>query len=95
VGERKLGRRKTGACRASGRASDLNPSHRNHHASRRRIQEHHQALRLQAAAPLVVKGVSFEVPKGTLTTILGPSGCGKTTVLRMIAGLDHPPAARS
>ena len=23
-----------------------------------------------------VKGISFEVPCGTLTTILGPSGCG-------------------
>jgi ABC-type Fe3+/spermidine/putrescine transport system ATPase subunit len=22
--------------------------------------------------------------------ILGPSGCGKTTLLRMIAGLEHP-----
>jgi len=39
---------------------------------------------LSASAPLVVKGVSFEVPRGTLTTILGPSGCGKTTVLRMM-----------
>jgi iron(III) transport system ATP-binding protein len=42
------------------------------------------------AAPLVVKGVSFEVPRGTLTTILGPSGCGKTTTLRMMAGLESP-----
>ncbi|MFZ9511808.1 MAG: ABC transporter ATP-binding protein [Burkholderiaceae bacterium] len=41
-------------------------------------------------APLVVKGISFVVPKGTLTTILGPSGCGKTTTLRMIAGLESP-----
>ena len=41
-------------------------------------------------APLVVKGISFEVPQGTLTTILGPSGCGKTTTLRLIAGLDSP-----
>jgi iron(III) transport system ATP-binding protein len=40
--------------------------------------------------PLAVKGISFEVRKGTLTTILGPSGCGKTTVLRMIAGLETP-----
>ena len=40
--------------------------------------------------PLVVKGISFTVPKGTLTTILGPSGCGKTTTLRMIAGLEAP-----
>jgi iron(III) transport system ATP-binding protein len=41
-------------------------------------------------APLAVKGISFEVPAGTLTTILGPSGCGKTTTLRMIAGLESP-----
>jgi iron(III) transport system ATP-binding protein len=40
--------------------------------------------------PLVVKGVDFTIPKGTLTTILGPSGCGKTTILRMIAGLESP-----
>ncbi len=41
-----------------------------------------------ASSPLAVKGISFEVVKGTLTTILGPSGCGKTTTLRMIAGLE-------
>jgi iron(III) transport system ATP-binding protein len=41
-----------------------------------------------ADAPLAVKGISFVVPQGTLTTILGPSGCGKTTTLRMIAGLE-------
>ncbi|MBG9389379.1 ABC transporter ATP-binding protein [Caenimonas aquaedulcis] len=41
-------------------------------------------------APLAVKGISFEVARGTLTTILGPSGCGKTTTLRMIAGLESP-----
>jgi len=43
-----------------------------------------------ARAPLVVMGISFTVPTGTLTTILGPSGCGKTTTLRMIAGLEAP-----
>jgi len=43
-----------------------------------------------AAAPLAVKGISFEIAQGTLTTILGPSGCGKTTTLRMIAGLESP-----
>jgi iron(III) transport system ATP-binding protein len=41
-------------------------------------------------APLVVHGIDFTVPSGTLTAILGPSGCGKTTVLRMIAGLESP-----
>jgi iron(III) transport system ATP-binding protein len=44
----------------------------------------------EPGAPLAVKGISFVVPKGTLTTILGPSGCGKTTTLRMIAGLETP-----
>jgi len=42
------------------------------------------------SAPLVIHGIDFTVPSGTLTTILGPSGCGKTTVLRMIAGLESP-----
>jgi len=46
------------------------------------------------SAPFAVKGVSFGIEKGTLTTILGPSGCGKTTVLRMIAGLESPTAGQ-
>ena len=46
--------------------------------------------RYSPSGPLVVKGIDFVVPKGTLTTILGPSGCGKTTTLRMIAGLESP-----
>jgi iron(III) transport system ATP-binding protein len=45
-------------------------------------------------SPLAVDAVSFEVPSGTLTTILGPSGCGKTTTLRMIAGLETPTSGR-
>ena len=43
-----------------------------------------------SSAPMAVKGISFEIEKGSLTTILGPSGCGKTTTLRMIAGLESP-----
>lgn len=42
------------------------------------------------AGPLAVDGISFIVPRGSLTTILGPSGCGKTTTLRMVAGLEVP-----
>ncbi|MGH7927899.1 MAG: ABC transporter ATP-binding protein [Candidatus Binatia bacterium] len=37
-----------------------------------------------------LRGVSFEVRKGELFTLLGPSGCGKTTTLRCIAGLEKP-----
>ena len=39
-----------------------------------------------------LRGVSFEVGKGELFTLLGPSGCGKTTTLRLIAGLEKPDA---
>ena len=37
-----------------------------------------------SASPLVVQGIDFVVPKGSLTTILGPSGCGKSTLIRSI-----------
>jgi len=36
--------------------------------------------------------VSLHVPKGSLTALLGPSGGGKSTLLRVIAGLEHPDA---
>ncbi len=37
-----------------------------------------------------VDGVSLQVNRGELLTLLGPSGCGKTTTLRLIAGLEQP-----
>src|SRR4029077_6872649 len=37
-----------------------------------------------------LRGVSFEVSKGQLFTLLGPSGRGKTTTLRCVAGLEQP-----
>jgi len=39
-----------------------------------------------------VDAIDFEVPAGSLVTLLGPSGCGKTTTLRLIAGLEKPDA---
>jgi sulfate transport system ATP-binding protein len=37
-----------------------------------------------------LKGVSLDVPNGSLTALLGPSGSGKSTLLRVIAGLEEP-----
>ncbi|MCO5066728.1 MAG: ABC transporter ATP-binding protein [Rhizobiaceae bacterium] len=37
-----------------------------------------------------VDSVGLSVPKGSFLTLLGPSGCGKTTLLRCLAGLEHP-----
>ncbi len=34
--------------------------------------------------------INFSIEKGKLVALLGPSGSGKTTILRMIAGLEHP-----
>ena len=34
--------------------------------------------------------VSIDIRDNEFFTLLGPSGCGKTTLLRLIAGFDHP-----
>jgi sulfate transport system ATP-binding protein len=41
-----------------------------------------------------LKGVSLDVPNGSLTALLGPSGSGKSTLLRVIAGLEVPDGGR-
>jgi ABC-type sugar transport system ATPase subunit len=41
------------------------------------------------AAP-AVDGISLACQDHQYLVLLGPSGCGKTTLLRMIAGLEHP-----
>ena len=38
----------------------------------------------------VLDDVSFEVPDGSVCTLLGASGSGKTTTLRLLAGLEFP-----
>ena len=37
-----------------------------------------------------VDGISLEVRRGQIVSLLGPSGCGKTTTLRLIAGFEAP-----
>ena len=42
----------------------------------------------------VLQDITFDVPEGSLITLLGPNGHGKTTLLRCIAGLLKPTAGR-
>lgn len=41
-------------------------------------------FRYASDGPLALRGVSFEVPQGTVTALVGPSGAGKTTVAKLI-----------
>ena len=34
--------------------------------------------------------ISLSIDNGEFFTLLGPSGCGKTTLLRLLAGFEHP-----
>ncbi len=36
----------------------------------------------------VLKGITMDIEKGHLVTLLGPSGCGKSTLLRCLSGLE-------
>jgi NitT/TauT family transport system ATP-binding protein len=43
---------------------------------------------------MALEDVSLEVKLAEFLCIVGPSGCGKTTLLRLIAGLDHPSSGK-
>ena len=42
----------------------------------------------------VLHGVSIEVPKGKVVTLIGSNGAGKTTAMRAISGMIRPRAGR-
>ena len=37
-----------------------------------------------------LRGLSLDVARGQLTTVMGPSGSGKSTLMHILAGLDRP-----
>lgn len=38
----------------------------------------------------IIPPLSIDIHANEFVSLLGPSGCGKTTLVRMIAGLEHP-----
>lgn len=42
----------------------------------------------------VLNGISLDVNKGDVVTLIGPSGTGKTTLLRCVNYLEHPDAGK-
>ncbi|MFQ3613091.1 MAG: amino acid ABC transporter ATP-binding protein [Cyanobacteriota bacterium] len=49
-----------------------------------------QDLHKKFGALHVLKGISTEIPLGSVVAIIGPSGCGKSTFLRCINRLEVP-----
>src|SRR6266853_5520488 len=41
---------------------------------------------------VILKDISFSIPKGSMTILLGASGAGKSIVLKLILGLLRPDA---
>ncbi|GAA0334517.1 ABC transporter ATP-binding protein [Actinoallomurus spadix] len=45
-------------------------------------------LRVARGGRTVLRGLTFEVPRGSVVGLLGPSGCGKTTLMRAVVGVQ-------
>jgi ABC-2 type transport system ATP-binding protein len=53
-----------------------------------------EGLRVERGGELVLPGLDFGVPTGSVTGLLGPSGSGKTTLLRAIVGVQRVAGGR-
>jgi ABC-2 type transport system ATP-binding protein len=47
-----------------------------------------EGLRVDRGGRPVLKGISVNIPAGTVTGLLGPSGCGKSTLMRSVVGVQ-------
>ncbi|MER5343638.1 ABC transporter ATP-binding protein [Streptomyces mirabilis] len=59
-----------------------------------RVENVHRWYGGGAAVVPVLRGVSFEVPRGELVALTGRPGSGRTTLLNLVGGLDEPDAGR-
>ena len=60
------------------------------HEIRGEISTRDLSFRYAHNMPLVVDGVTLDIPAGSAVAIVGPSGSGKTTLLNLLAGLYQP-----
>jgi len=58
------------------------------------IREVTKIFKDRTGSVTAVDNVSLNIRENEFLTLLGPSGCGKTTLLRMIAGFEHPSAGQ-
>ena len=49
-----------------------------------------QSVKKSFGENTAIEKIDLSVREGEFLSLLGPSGCGKTTLLRMIAGFEHP-----
>ena len=49
-----------------------------------------KAFYKKQASVTALDDINLTVEDGEFVCLVGPSGCGKTTLLRILAGLEHP-----
>ena len=58
------------------------------------IDDLHHKYDKRQCSNWILKEINLKIENGELLGLLGPSGCGKTTLLRLIAGFEHPSKGR-
>src|SRR5262249_56534140 len=60
-------------------------------AAKTRLRDVGIVSRPRDREPVVAcRDVTFDVPEGSIVSIVGPSGCGKSTLLNIVSGLMPP-----